>query len=528
MKANLTGKKRQNDNRNSRLFAAIFAACASCVASARSDAAPPATATVITPIESLLRCPFIWPEVPRSAVKGELFSIARPYENPESVSSKPDTGSNVQLDPFQLLMPSVPARNYKGVFVYALSRFTFRALGAEGTFNGQRMDVAGYPTRGEITNPKFSPNGRYISYDEGRKDPYSKFNIMVWDIFGKRVIKVASDELSSAVHSDYRWSPDGEKIAYLFGGEFNKDIDELGLRVFDVTQNQKLIVDEVTVSQGVYTYRSLKQFSWFNKDEILYSKTDRTRSPQPKYSPQNWEPEFPHSAVYKINIQTRKSTKLIDDAFAPHPSPDGKWIAFIGWPRQLPTSQKRISQTKATQPEKQAQALPLSLYLFNTETKSITLVSGVKIGVGDQTSLRDVSLAWTPDSHALAAALFFEETFQANDGTHLYHTYSTKIQTIDLPKAPGQAPATHLLQEMKFEGFRRHWWKPFAFHSILKDNRTAFLIRKSLNANEEGRNNNEVDLLLALDLQTGAISNVAKFSFDVNQMDGWDWAECAP
>ncbi len=491
----------------------------------KSEASRPPSA----PTESLLRCPFIWPEVPnpKKVINAEAHLSALPHTDPTSVV--------VQGDPYS--PAEAQANKYKGLLIYApylvtiynnpFRSFNMRAVGTDGDFKGEKLNPAIYAAAdvgGAIFNPLLAPNGRYVSYSVGEYDwGHATSDIMVWDLFNKMTIKVTMHRIG---YTDYLWSPNGQSLAYISGGDADGNIEQNNLNelvVFNIASNKnKVIVKRPALRPGFYyDFNGLWQFNWFNENTLLYSQF--TKTPAPLAGPENG---IKHPAIFQVDIETGKATKLIEDAFAPQPSPDGKWIAFLGWPRQS------ASPTELAKPGAGLQAAQLGLYLFNTASKKILSVEGVKIGLFSRTPFYDVSLAWTLDSQTLLVASFLKDTRrtrQVGGAISTSEEYSAKIQAVELKSAPQTIPATRVLQEMKFADYRPIYWRPFMIHSVSKDSQTAFLTKKGFKGKEVKalEDEDEEDELLAINLQTGVLSSVAKFVFSMKSMNGWDWAECS-
>ncbi len=98
-------------------------------------------------------------------------------------------------------------------------------------------------------------------------------------------------------------------------------------------------------------------------------------------------------SIYEAGVTAAKgedkvaAKRLIANAFAPNPSPDGRYIAFIGWKQNEPLPAPKAGQTPAIEPSEP------QWWLWDRQTKTRTLISSRPVFA--------IDAAWSGDSRTL-------------------------------------------------------------------------------------------------------------------------------
>ncbi len=150
------------------------------------------------------------------------------------------------------------------------------------------------------------------------------------------------------------WSPDSRAIVYFKGDQSQESVPStpLDLYIYDLKTRQ---------SRFVASTPEARDMAWTNQKSVLYTYKQVLASD----SPMTYRQKRP--SIYEMLPQGGMPKLLIQDGSHPCPSPDGRWVAFIGW------SQSESSPTKCK--EKQS---PLKqtfgLFLYNRLRKTRTLL----------------------------------------------------------------------------------------------------------------------------------------------------------
>ncbi|MCR4395533.1 MAG: S9 family peptidase [Candidatus Saccharicenans sp.] len=205
------------------------------------------------------------------------------------------------------------------------------------------------------TEPIWSPDGQklaFISDREGSEQLYVLF------MDTREVARLTNLERAP---QNPVWSPDGQKIAFTQLVADDRPIlpvklpprpanakwaapaiviDRLSWRLdgrgpLPRGQTQVFVIDAlvggtpVMVSSGDYSHN---EPAWSADGQKIY--VSAIRKPEPEY-------EFGDTEIYQINLRTREIKALTDRHGPdrnPHPSPDGRWIAYTGYDEQNFTS----------------------------------------------------------------------------------------------------------------------------------------------------------------------------------------------
>ncbi len=181
------------------------------------------------------------------------------------------------------------------------------------------------------TNPKWSPDGRWIAFTSTRKD--NKSNLYLLRLSGGEAEMIT--DVKSAV-GDFEWSPDGKWIAYALTDAKSDDEEKN-----DKAKNDFRWVDENIKMSRLFVMpvakdangkresrrltndnRSVSSFRWSpDGSKIVFS---HVSDPRAEY--------WPTADVSLLDVASGKATPLAAtkaSETSPTFSPDGKWIAIV-------------------------------------------------------------------------------------------------------------------------------------------------------------------------------------------------------
>lgn len=318
-----------------------------------------------------------------------LLTIGQPTEQPP---------------PNDVLLSFNPAE-FKGKMVY-IAFVRVAGTGDESQWRtflvlrkaGQDVNtVQSYPVqvrKGDLFSPQWSPDSRHVLLKVGNTgDRYSVYLIHLWNPETNEVRPGPPEYISYLLP---RWSPDSKHIAYIVGGDIAGRVDQpkpISLRVYDlITEKSQMLASGVPT--GAYT---LADFAWTRANTVLYtlppqenSKSQPARSRRQNETAQAAQPTPARPIIYEVSAKGDPPQILIRDGFRPTPSPDGRWIAFFGWPD--------VEESRAEAADNPASVnYGPRLMLFDRTTKRRVLVSPNVFGLGTQ----GTQLLWTPDGKRL-------------------------------------------------------------------------------------------------------------------------------
>jgi len=363
-----------------------------------------------------------------------------------------------------------------------------RAVGAAG----QASSATTYLIKGAggIVAPQFSPNGDYLLFKvyDGARGP-GTFKLYLWNLRTKEVQPGPPEGL------DYRlieWSPDSSFIAYTHGaapgaaglvkGKFWTAEAHLDLVIFDVKTGKSRVVAHD---------KGINHLAWTQQGTLLFSLAPESDGQSVPKSPLL-------SSIYEVRAPNGEVNPL-GKGMSPQPSPDGKFIAFIG---QL-------------DPDKRSDVLIPFVCLYDRIKD--------KRYVGPQESFRE--LRWTPDSKRLimiGTASKAAATQAIISTVDMATSKTEKIATITLGGKTG-APAQDVEAATGRTAPRRVMRPRLRPLNVSRDGKSLFLAVREFGAPDDKGFSETLETLQAVDLHDGTVSTLGKFK----DMAGYDWIDAA-
>lgn len=169
-----------------------------------------------------------------------------------------------------------------------------------------------------IFNPQYSPDGQFVLFKAGWPyDRHGSYQLYVWDTQTDKVKWLPLIFNGSPLLLSYpitSWSPDGNYITYIRGGDMYGDIEQgasLFLDIYDWRKDERQFV----VENNAVRYGS----AWSAPNTLLYSVMSNSKGEG-----------APSVDIYAIKPKDENPKLIVKNGYRPFPSPDGKHIAFFG------------------------------------------------------------------------------------------------------------------------------------------------------------------------------------------------------
>ncbi len=258
-----------------------------------------------------------------------------------------DTGSHSSSGEIVYLLNTLPPGPPRPI-TYAL---VFRQIGGGVPASRPSSTVKiTAPYASLLLGCSLSPNGQYVLLKQGMpQGDFGPYRIVIW---GRKAGHLDPGPGAAINYQKIVWSPASTSIAYTQAstpdGRGERGDKPVSLRVWNLkTHKDQLIINNPEEGGFAWTRRGTLLFTFKPKD----AKTLET-------------PNLEHPSVYESSATGGRATQIIRDAYSPQPSPDGRFIAFLGWS----DAARRATQTQEV----------FGLYLFEWETGARRLIHALR------------------------------------------------------------------------------------------------------------------------------------------------------
>ena len=168
-----------------------------------------------------------------------------------------------------------------------------------------------------ITRPQLSQDGSRIIFKHLVYDQY--YQIFSLNLRSNQFFRIFSKLIA---YSFVSISPNGRYVAFVEGGDTTGNVYRSILGQQDYTGPLELFVadlesgNQYSVNQSDYINGSLQ---WISNSTLIYGTAAKSN-----------KDEGAQLNIYEFNVDTNKSNLLAENGVMPHPSGDGKSIAFFG------------------------------------------------------------------------------------------------------------------------------------------------------------------------------------------------------
>ena len=276
------------------------------------------------------------------------------------------------------------------------------------------------------------------------------------------------------------WSPDGEHLAYISGGDADGNVSknaagpqQLIVCNWKTGKEQIVLEDRIGLKLGL---------EWKDAQTFLYSDIGEDASlnsnlkEEKKASPPVLRPN-----IYVYSLATRKSQILVKDGQKPSISPNKQWIAFYG--SEDPKEPFALNQDWWLRPGGAALSLANEL---GGERKPLSVMSGLY-----------PFIMWSHDSR------FLVSLSQVKGSPHA----SAQIKKWNIDT--GEQRLISTITANDFEEVPRKPTYPQIYPlGISKDNKKLFVMKQEFRG-KTGSWLNEISYLQSLDLATGGIQEIS-------------------
>jgi len=249
--------------------------------------------------------------------------------------------------------------------------------------------------------------------------------------------------------------------------------------------------------------------AWSSPAKLMFSGTPKSKTKQDVK---------PRPNIYETS--QGKTHLAIRAAYAPAPSPDGRWVAFFGWPEAENVKHKegQPSQSRA------------NIYLYDRlRHKRIFVRSLPDTARGDDDNLPPFQvLQWTPDSRRL---IISEENY------NVAHKAGEETLTVSVLKIPVTSPSDnygwakdiHLITTFRIsDTHTRYGSRSQPLQVSLDGNHLLLEMYQVIGNKDTNDNGRPMDFasqtsLQRLNLTTGQVDVVARFNNE--RLGSFDWHE---
>ena len=253
--------------------------------------------------------------------------LAYTYDVPNRKGEVPNGGRYTPYLVLSRLTSTVPSNASSGT----TQKQTLDSGRVASSFRFQALRNLGHErSLAVLYEPQFSPDGRYLLLKLGV--PWSfdtTYELYVFDTVTRALRRACTQEGNYELVS---WSPDGNYIAFMAGGDAAGQVKAVHLSEVVYTGPIRLYVCEwhtgkVTQVASNDTLRG--PFTWLAPHTLFYGML-----PEVEVSPTKPKSAkravTPRPNVYEYDVDLHASRLTLQDAYRPMAAPDGKWIAFYG------------------------------------------------------------------------------------------------------------------------------------------------------------------------------------------------------
>lgn len=309
--------------------------------------------------------------LPKISVKLQLMRDAPDNKSLRSVSSSTGYKGTLVYGDF-VALPSANGNSWRPFLKRAVTGST-----------AQPHRISAFLVSGvndKAFDPQFSPDGKTVMFKVGSVGHrHSYHRLCFWDLATNQV-QVGPGKLN---YLFVYWSPNSKYVAYIKGGDIEGNEaprDPLSLYIYDVkAQKSRFIAKNPMV----------KQMVWTAQNTLLYNVKQKQQESA------NAKPRAYLADIYMVPAGKGDPTLLLQNAFAPQPSPNGKKVAFFAWPEE---GESETGEVKAIG---QAQ---LGLYVYDYEQKKRTPLRSAF------SYLKFVGMRWMPNNRSLITLQELEES----------------------------------------------------------------------------------------------------------------------
>jgi Tol biopolymer transport system component len=350
--------------------------------------------------------------------------------------------------------------------------------------SGQTVRIFHVQSKQHVFGPSVSPDGRMVLFKVGY--PWNEdgsFRIHLWNRANNKT-DVIPQELS---YRNVLWSPTSRYLALVRGADAEGHSYANG--------NQEILAYD-TVSRKteiLARHKKLALGSWSDIESLLYVLyPSPTRLPTIKSETHKLPDSRPD--IHEVSLRGQDK-KIIVHGYNPAASPNGKWIAYLGWPQnEKPKDSENLTEGLTASP---------SLYLFDRQkSQSVPLEQGI----------RNCKLVWTPDNGKLIIIKTLQKNLVSEAAVEAYEISTLK---------------RNLITTLKSKDFERQDWSlanhKFDLFEISNDGRHLMIMTTDITGIEEGMLAG-IGKLQDINLNDGSVSILLTSKNDL----GIDWHDESP
>lgn len=214
------------------------------------------------------------------------------------------------------------------------------------SFDGKMTRRVTYSTDSE-SSPRWSPDGKFLSFTSSRPGPNKGNQIWVLDLAGGEARQLTDFKGNL---QGYEWSPDSKRMAMVIGDP-DPDADEPAAGGANAKPAKPIVIDRYKFKQDVQGYLLSGRHSYIYLYDIAAKKLDRLTKGKADESSPAWSPDGSKIAFtsnrakdpdrdpdFQIFVAdatpgaTEKAITPVENRAgrgAPEWSPDGKWLAYL-------------------------------------------------------------------------------------------------------------------------------------------------------------------------------------------------------